>query len=692
MSFRFASKSGGFLPLILSCAGIVVFLTVAYLQYTQDDVFITYTYSRNLAEGNGFVFNPGERIQGTTTPLWAILMAGVYKLTPDLLSAGNIISGSLLIVILIFSYYTVKHKLGLLSLAIMLITLASAPILYLAFGMETMLYCTVLVSTWLTWSRRRYSAAFALAGVLTWVRADGVVLAGAMGICLLISLSGQFTRKTVLRYTKYVFIYLLVIAPWFLFAALYFGSPLPNTFSAKADFFGGIDFLVQGWNLFETYYGNNPLRLLALILVPVGGARLLRSEQLRLVPVWCLAYAVGYTLLNTTYFWYYAPLTIGLLVLTAAGLDSAVRWSAKSVNGSFLQIAILVGGVFTLLVGISIAYSLRTIPSRMVTYRLAGEWIAANTPKFANITVADLGVAGYYMRRQTIDTFGLIQRGNYSIAPDYVVAKHRTDYVLGTNYYVFDRLESRDWFQEQYRPEAQFSTLGDLEFSPMTVYARIYPLTAPLSVVQGLPFALSCMMDLAAGEAVPRTIAEIYNAAGERVLVTRQRFRAGDYRMSIGGEILIDQIIVETVDLLPGPYEWKLSCKDSTVGTINILSLDETPDHVDIDLSLGENTLLTAHLTTPTEVWSGGAVVVALQWDVTSSDSVHLAIEDDNRRWAESDPLIMSVTAGFTREWTILLPPDIPAGNYTITVNAGGESVRLPFSIAIKFPGGSGLP
>src|SRR4030081_2329551 len=45
-----------------------------------DDAYITFRYARNLAEGLGLVYNPGEWVLGTTAPLWAVLLAGGYKL------------------------------------------------------------------------------------------------------------------------------------------------------------------------------------------------------------------------------------------------------------------------------------------------------------------------------------------------------------------------------------------------------------------------------------------------------------------------------------------------------------------------------------------------------------------------------------------------------------------------------------
>lgn len=47
-----------------------------------DDAFISFRYARNLVEGNGLVFNVGERVEGFTNLLWTLLLA-----------AGNVVTG-----------------------------------------------------------------------------------------------------------------------------------------------------------------------------------------------------------------------------------------------------------------------------------------------------------------------------------------------------------------------------------------------------------------------------------------------------------------------------------------------------------------------------------------------------------------------------------------------------------------------
>ena len=44
---------------------------------TIDDAFITFRYAQNLIQGEGLIYNPGEAVLGTTTPIYALLLAGL---------------------------------------------------------------------------------------------------------------------------------------------------------------------------------------------------------------------------------------------------------------------------------------------------------------------------------------------------------------------------------------------------------------------------------------------------------------------------------------------------------------------------------------------------------------------------------------------------------------------------------------
>ena len=44
-----------------------------------DDAFISFRYARNLVEGHGLVFNPGERLEGYTNFLWVLELAALWE-------------------------------------------------------------------------------------------------------------------------------------------------------------------------------------------------------------------------------------------------------------------------------------------------------------------------------------------------------------------------------------------------------------------------------------------------------------------------------------------------------------------------------------------------------------------------------------------------------------------------------------
>ena len=81
-------------PLNLSPASLLSFLPwLALLGWLSsvawflcDDAFISFRYTRNLLEGHGLVFNPGEYVEGYTNFLWILELAaiwGIFGLPPE---------------------------------------------------------------------------------------------------------------------------------------------------------------------------------------------------------------------------------------------------------------------------------------------------------------------------------------------------------------------------------------------------------------------------------------------------------------------------------------------------------------------------------------------------------------------------------------------------------------------------------
>ena len=58
----------------------------AVSRFLNDDAFISFRYARNLLEGHGLVFNPGERVEGYSNFLWTLELAaiwGIFGVKPE---------------------------------------------------------------------------------------------------------------------------------------------------------------------------------------------------------------------------------------------------------------------------------------------------------------------------------------------------------------------------------------------------------------------------------------------------------------------------------------------------------------------------------------------------------------------------------------------------------------------------------
>ncbi|UCB51561.1 MAG: hypothetical protein JSV10_06080, partial [Candidatus Zixiibacteriota bacterium] len=61
------------------------------LDFTQDDAFVSYRYVENFIQGNGLVFNSGERVEGYTNFLWIIVLSVFAQLGLNIIVVSKIL-------------------------------------------------------------------------------------------------------------------------------------------------------------------------------------------------------------------------------------------------------------------------------------------------------------------------------------------------------------------------------------------------------------------------------------------------------------------------------------------------------------------------------------------------------------------------------------------------------------------------
>ncbi len=264
-----------------------------FRHWVVDDAYITYRYSRFLAEGYGPYFNVGEHVEGYTNFLLMLLLAGADWLTrpewlPTIAKAIGLLSAATGVVCaceLARSLMPVESRTRR-SLASLLagLTLAASPAyaLHACNGLETTLFGALLISGVMLGEsaderhRWRGSGAAFAAAILT--RPEGILIFGASWSARLMrsfaDADGAPNRRGLFLDAAVV---ALVVVCHLLFRHLaYDGEWLPNTFYAKL---GGF----QSYPTWRYIYDGamKPFGGIPGVAIGIAGAALLGSTRRR---------------------------------------------------------------------------------------------------------------------------------------------------------------------------------------------------------------------------------------------------------------------------------------------------------------------------------------------------------------------------------------------------------------------------
>lgn len=450
----------------------------AFANWAYDDPFITYRYARNLASGLGFLYNPGERVLSTTTPLFTVLLALLENLWPDLPRLANLIGaiglalGGIFLWDLGRSWKTpAVGWAGLLLYPTFLLLLSTL-------GSETNLYLAFCIGAIACYARRCYTWTAVCAALAVLTRPDGALVALILVTHYTFSLIYQRKRSPRRQQQPVVFpwramgLFFGLTLPWFLFAWWYFGSPIPATLAAKqlqgtmatSEQFGpGFITIARNYAGMWTYQLEALLALLGLIYAGW------KARRWFLFLSWPAIYFLAYSLLGVSrYYWYYAPLVPGFVVMVGLGISFLVHLlnhirnpqlqpvfpTATINNQTVFVAALLLPLVFFRAPDL---WRLWQQPDpRHSIYREVGEWLQANTGDEASVGTLEVGIIGYYSQRKMVDFSGLIQpeiaaqltdMTTFEDAALWALERYQPDYlILHEN--SFPRLEQEDFFQK----------------------------------------------------------------------------------------------------------------------------------------------------------------------------------------------------------------------------------------------------
>ena len=478
--FNFPPKSVKFITiglLLLVCIGIRIWFWYA-THLTFEDALITFRYAENVASGNGFVYNTNERVLGTTTPLWTLLLAGVKFTGADLFSASKILS-ILLDTVTCLLIVFIMRSFGVRIMALCAVFFATSPVIIpvTISGMETSLLLCVMSVALLGYVRKNIFFGVGLAlTILT--RTDGVIYAAVfVGIGILHDSKWAFRQLAITC---------LFCLPWYIFSLAYFGSILPQSLLAKRSVYH-LDLITSAApfiNAFTPFLDIYPIKILSksifLLLLCTGMIILfIRKSVFLPAGIFVFLYSAVFMFSRTIIFnWYLIPPIFVSYILLAVAIDWCIIKVQRNISKRVLRNSLLPLFLFAiLLMNVSLVQEKIEKYSQLQEFekdvrQTIGVWLKDNAKPGSKIFLEPIGYIGYFagpklniqdeiglltpkvveFRSVDIDWYTKIIR---AMKPDYIVqytAALNNNEAEGTRTALFTSDAERTWFFSNFHP------------------------------------------------------------------------------------------------------------------------------------------------------------------------------------------------------------------------------------------------
>jgi hypothetical protein len=407
----------------LALLGLGLAAHALHYDYVVDDAFISFRYAQNLVDGEGLVFNPGERVEGYTNFLWVILMAAAVAAALDPVPVSQVLGlgaglATLVLVFLRPPFETIGRE-GARLLGPVLLCLSPAFALWCVGGLETSLF-TLLV----------------FAGMALAVRTDGEPSGGrrevVSGFCLALAcltrpegflasmlvvidrvIWPERARGTMRRFPfRWLAAWAVVVVPYEIWRWTYYGYLFPNSYYAKVGW-GGSQ-LLRGFGYLGRFAAGSGGLALVLWLLGLGGG--LKDRWTRVLYLWSLAF-VGYVVAvggdGLFMYRFFVPVLPALYLLAGRGVLTLDGWIGRAVPSARTVVAgalVLGLAVMTLLPTLGSAEKQIVERDRVFVERHwipIGKWLRSYARPGESIAVTTAGAVPYYSGLYTIDMLGI---------------------------------------------------------------------------------------------------------------------------------------------------------------------------------------------------------------------------------------------------------------------------------------------
>ncbi len=386
-----------------------------------EDAYITFRFSRNLSEGNGPVFNPGERVEGYSNPLWMASIALAHRLGFNMIEYSRMAGGLFNMLALLLVWYIPWRFFrirGAMSLAGPVLYLLTLPLqFYAASGLETSLYTFLVIASaaaimWAGTSTGRSTAVFFILLLTALTRPEGVIFCAFY--CAWIGWRFLFKKEPLKPFLPGIILFTLLYGAFLACRLSYYGLPLPNTYYAKGAFPLYVR-LMNGYFFNRGFFASYPWFLFLLpfffFVRITDPGRALRPLYLFIAAGFIFSFAFsGWDWMP--YFRYTLPMTP--LLIICCQLLFAELWRAwaptagKKVLWAALAVCIMCAAGEQYWKDLSLNYRWHDLMEfGRYNQKTMGDWIRRELGTKPVIATGDVGYFAYVSQATILDLYGL---------------------------------------------------------------------------------------------------------------------------------------------------------------------------------------------------------------------------------------------------------------------------------------------
>lgn len=417
--------------------------------FLVDDAYISWRYSRNIADGLGPVFNAGERVEGYSNPLYTFLLSLPARWAPGddtLPLVGRMVGflAALATLVTMARWRSSGHGAGP-ALALLLCATSTSLALWSVGGLETTLYGFLIVAALGATMARpestggRVGTGLLLAGIAL-SRPEGIVPAGALYLARFLD---PATRRQGRSHLLIGLAFLLPVAAYLIFRVSYFGDWLPNTWYAKK--VGLAEAWRKGsWYLISFVHQNGGKWLYAaapLALLDRDRRRLVRTASLVLAAYLPYVLYVGGDWMDQHRF--LAPVVPLIYLLTGLGwgvvIDRIAGGLAHWPGGDLVRVVspLAVLAAWSLLLRPTIDLTRDQVErggyvNAHPYYETVGRLVGAVADSGWSVATHDIGAIGWYGKVRVVDLLGLVDRdlARGKVSAEELIQRERADIVV----------------------------------------------------------------------------------------------------------------------------------------------------------------------------------------------------------------------------------------------------------------------